>query len=217
MVCAGINDAQGMAAGREVEGNRLDLRMVLIKEIDGHQIAHSGSSLVHQAAGLAEEHILRVLADLGNLCLGDLGTEEQVVDDGTNQHLISRGRRKAGAGQDGGFAVSIKALDCTTKLGKSCCHTADQRRGGIDFLFLGGQLRHIDLTEGISLGENTDHAGAVFTDSRHRIQIHRRSQDTATLMVRVVAADLGTAGCRKIPGGFAAKGGCKAGIQGIFL
>ena len=86
-----VDDAQGMAAGGKVKVHRLDDRMVLVQEIDGHQVAHGGGHLVHQAAGLAEEHVLRVLADHSNLRLGHFAIKEQAVDDGSDQHLVSGG------------------------------------------------------------------------------------------------------------------------------
>ena len=68
-----------MAAGGEIEVHRGDDGVVLVKEVDGHKIAHGGGGLVHQAAGLAEEHVFRVLADLGNLRLAHPIVEEQAV------------------------------------------------------------------------------------------------------------------------------------------
>ena len=206
-----------MTAGCKVKIHRLDDRVILVKEIDGHKIAHGGSRLIHQTTGLTEEHILRILADLGNLSLSHSGIKEQMVDDGADQHLVSSGRRQTAAGKNGRFTVSVKTLHLAAQLCKAGGHTADQRRCGIDLLFLGGQFLHIDLAAGIAFGKNADQISAVFPDGSHRIQIHRSSQHTTSLMVGVIAADLGTARCGEVTGGFTAKGGSEALIEGRFL
>ena len=77
---------------------------------------------------------------------------EQMIDDGTNQHFISSGRGQTTAGQNSRFAVSVEALHLAAELYKAGRYTTDQRRRGIDLIFLGGQILHIDLTTGIPLG-----------------------------------------------------------------
>ena len=217
MVSTGIDDAQGMTAGCKIKIHRLDDRMIFVKEIDGHKIAHGGSGLVHQTTGLAEEHIFRILADLGNLSLSHSGIKEQMVDNGADQHLIGSGGRQTAAGKNGGFAVSVEALHLAAQLCKAGGHTTDQRRCGVDLLFLGGQFLHIDLAAGIALGKNADQISAVGADGSHRIQIYRGSQHTTSLMVGVIAADLGTSRCGEVTGGFTAEGGSEALIEGRFL
>ena len=217
MVSAGIDDAQGMTAGGKIKGNGFDHGMILIEEVDGHQVSDCGSGLIHQTTGFSEEHILRILADLSNLCLGNLGIKEQMVDDGADQHLISSRRAEAAAGQDCGFAVSVKALHFTAKLCKTGSNATDQCGCGVDLVFLRGQFLHVDLTAGVALGENTNQIGAVFTDSSNSIQIDSCGQNTATLMVGVVAANFCAARCGKIPGRGATKCCRKTSIQRILL
>ena len=199
MVCTGVDDAQGMTASGEVKVHRLNDGIFLIQEINSHQAAHSGSRLIHQTAGLAEVHILGILADPGDLRLGYLAIKEQAVDDGADEHLIGSGRRKTGAGQHRGLHIGIKALYLAAKVSKPGCHTPDQRRGGVDFLGLNLQIGHIHLAHGIPLGLDADHIGTVDPDSRICIQIYRRSQHMTPLMVCMVTANFRTAGSGKIP------------------
>ena len=156
MAGSGVDDAQGMAAGRKIKVHRSDHWMLPVKEIDGHQITHGRSRLVHQTTGFAEKHILGILTDPGNLRRRYPGIKEQVVEDGADQHFIGGGRTETAAGQDGGFTIGVKAPD-------------------------------------------------------------RSSQHTAPLVIRMVAADFGTARRGEIAVRRAAKGCCKACIQLVFL
>ena len=70
VVGTGIQDAEGEARLREVHGHRLHDGLGGVGKINGDDVAHAGSHLVHQAAGLAEVDILCPLADL---CNGDGG------------------------------------------------------------------------------------------------------------------------------------------------
>ena len=212
-----IDDAQGVAAGGEVEVHGLDDGVVLVKEVDGHQVAHGGSGLVHQAAGLAEEDVFGILADLGNLRLADAAGEEQAVDDGTDKHLEGRGRAEAGARQDGGLAVGIKPGHGAAQLGEAGADTPHQGGGGIDFAFLGHQGFQRDGAQGVALGENPDGGGAVHPHRGPGIQVHRGGQHPAPLMVRMVAANLRPPGGGEIPLRRAAKGRGKARVQNFLL
>ncbi len=205
MAGPGVDDAQGVAAGGEIKVDGADGRLVLVKEVDGHQAAHSGGRLIHQAAGLAEKHIFRVLADLGDLRLGNPAVKEQVVDDGADEHLVGGGGAEAGARQHRGLAVGIEALDLTAQLHEPGRHAPDQSGSGIDLVFHGGQILQIHFTQGVTLGLDADDVGAVGPHRRHGVQIHRAGQDPAPLMVRVVAADLRPAGSGKISGSYSSK------------
>ena len=213
VVRPGIDDAQGVARGGEVEVYGADVRMVLVREVDGHQAAHSRGRLVHQAAGLAEEHVLSVLADLGDLRLGHPGIKEQVVDDGANQHLEGSRRTEAGTGQNRGLAVSIEAPHLAAQLDEPCRHAPNQSRGVVNLRRHRLQGIQADLAQGVSLGLDPDHIGAIGANRRHRIQIHGTSQNTAPLMVRMVAADLRAARRGEVTLRRFAKGGGKTGIQ----
>ena len=217
MAGPGIDDAQGMATGGKVEVHRGDHRVVLVKEIDAHQIAHSGGGLVHQTAGLAEEHILRILANPRNLRLAHPAIEEQVVDDGADEHLVGCGGAEAGAREHRGGAVGIKALNLAAQLGKPGSHPPNQGGGGVHFLRLGLQAGQLHLGHGIALGQNPDGSGAIYPYRRQGIQIHRRRQYPAPLMVGVVAADLRPSRSRKIPLRLPPKGLPEPGIQCLLL
>ena len=104
-----------MTAGGEIKGNGCDFRAILVEKVDGDQVAHSGSGLIHEAAGLSKEYILGVLTDLGNFCLGYLGIKEQMVDDGADQHLVGGRGRKTAAGKNRGLAIGVKAFDCANR------------------------------------------------------------------------------------------------------
>ena len=212
-----VDDAQGMAAGRKIEIHTADPRLILMEEIDGHQAAHGRRGLIHQAAGLAEEHILGILADHGDLRRIDPAVEEQVVEDGADEHLIGRGRTEAGAGEYRRFCVGIEALDFTAQLHKPGGYAPDQRGGTVDLLRLGREDVQIHLAQGIALGLDADNIRAVAADSRPGIQVHCRGQDTTPLMVGVVAADLRPAGGRKVTLRSTAESGGEAGVQGLPL
>ena len=212
-----VDDAQGMAAGGEIKVHRLDDRMVLIEEVNGHQIPYGRGGLVHQTAGLAEEDVLGVLADLGNFRLGDLAAEEQPIDNGADQHLKGRGGAQAGAGKHRGLAVGIKARDLAAQLRKPGADAPNQSGSGVDFTFLGHQGVQGNGAEGITLGENANGIGAVDPHSRLGIQVDRRRQHPAPLMVRVVAADLRPPGSREIPLRRPAKGRGEAPVQNFLL
>ena len=130
MAGTGVDDAQGMTAGGEVEVHRMNHRGIFFEEVDGHQVAHGGSHLIHQTAGLAEEHVLGVLTNLGNLRLGHPGIKEQMVDDGANQHLKGCRGAEAGAGQHRGGAVGIEALHLASQLMEPSCHAPNQSEQG---------------------------------------------------------------------------------------
>ena len=121
-----------------------------------------------------------------------------MVYDGADEHLEGSRGAKTAAGQNGGFYVGIEAGEGAAQLGKSCRHTANEGRGGVDLCVHGGQLPGVHLAKGIALGENTDKGCAVYTDSRHGIQIHSRRQYTTPLVIGMVTADLCSAGSRKI-------------------
>ena len=78
VVGTGIQDAEGEARLREVHGHRLHDGLGGVGKINGDDVAHAGSHLVHQAAGLAKVDILCPLACL--LYTSDAADEEDSVD-----------------------------------------------------------------------------------------------------------------------------------------
>ena len=87
MVGTGIQDAQGQACLGKVHLHRFHIRVGGVGKINGDDVAHAGSHLVHQTAGLAKVDILRPLANLCDLDGGDLFGHEAVVQDHADQHL----------------------------------------------------------------------------------------------------------------------------------
>ena len=217
VACLAVNDAQGMAAGGKIEVHRFNDGMLPVKEIDGYQIAYGRGGLIHEAAGLAEEDILRVLADLGDFRLGNLSVKEQPIDNGADQYFKGGGGAQAGTGQHSGFAVGIKAGNGASQRSESGAHTPNQCGGGVDFIRLGGEGLQRNGAQGIALGEDPYGIGAVCPYSCLGIQIHGSGQHPAPLMVRVIAADFGTSGSGEIPLGFLTKLGNKPLVQDFFL
>ncbi len=86
---AGIQDAQAIARRGQVQGDLLHHRMGGVGKVNGHHAAHRGGGLIHQPAGLAEEDVLRVLADLSDLHRGVLSAGEEVKVNG--HHAAHRG------------------------------------------------------------------------------------------------------------------------------
>ena len=115
--------------------------------------------------------------------------EEQAIKNGADQHFISSRRGQTGAGQNGGFAVSIKALYLTAKLCKPGSNATNQSGGGIDLRSYGFHHGEVNLAHGIALGLDTDLVGAVDAYSCHSIQIDSTGQNAAMLMICMVAAD----------------------------
>ena len=217
VICPGVDDAQGMAGGGEIEVHRPDVRVSLVRKINGHQAAHRAGGLIHQAAGLAEEHILRILADLSHLGLGHPAGKEQMIDDGADEHLKGRGGAQTGAGQHRGLAVGVKAPNLAAQLGEPSRHAPDEGRRRVDLRRHRLQIVQIHLTQRVALGLDTNHVCPADTDSRHRVQVYRAGQHPTPLMIRVIAADFRASGSGKIPLGFPAEGGGKAGIQSRFV
>ena len=90
VVRAGIEDAGRIAAVGKVKFHTLDQRRLRIGKVDEDQPADARGRLVHQAAGLAEIDILRVLADLRDLDRGQLPVKKQLVQNRADQHLERR-------------------------------------------------------------------------------------------------------------------------------
>ena len=212
-----VDDAQGMATGREIKIHWFNDGMLLVEEVNGHQIAHGRSRLIHKAAGLAEEDILGILANLGNFRLADLPLKKQAVDNGSDEHLKGSGRTQAGAGQHRALAVGIKARHPAAQLCKAGADAPHQGGGRIDFLLLGHQAVQRHGAQRIALGENAHGLGPVDPDCSLGIQVYGCRQNPAPLVVRMVAANLCAAGCREIALRLSAESLSKALVQNFLL
>ena len=194
VVGTGIQDAEGEARLREVHGHRLHDGLGGVGKINGDDVAHAGSHLVHQAAGLAKVDILCPLADLCNGDGGDLFGHEAVVQDHADQHLKGgRGRNTAAFGHVGGD-VHVQTRKCCAALTESFAFAAQQGSGGVLLLLAGGQVIKVDDAQVVPLALHAQLVQAVGGGSSNHINVHAACQHTAMLMVGVVAADLGAAG-----------------------
>ena len=188
VVGAAVDDAQGVAKGREIELQMLDDGLRGVGKVDRDDAADGGGHLIHQAAGLAEILVFDLLPEPGDLD-GVQARAAEPTGDRPQQHLKGGRGGETAARQHRGADIGVKARLEPGKGGDA----ADQGGGGPEFPGADGQIVQRDLAEGITLGEDTDHALAVLGDGGHGLQIDGPGQDPAELMVGVVAADLGAA------------------------
>ena len=189
---AGVQNAQGIAAGVEIHVQRLHHRVGRVRKVDGHHAAHGGGGLIHQAAGLSEEHILRVLADLRQLHGGTMPLPEQLIEHRSHQHLKGGGGAESAALGDGGGHIHVQppALQVAAHLLHPGRHAPDQRRRGVFLPLLRSQLPKGYLRHGIALRQRADNAAVGDGCRRQNVQIHGGGQHTAPLVIGVVAAQL---------------------------
>ena len=140
-----------------------------------------------------------------------------MVDDGADENLVGRRGAQTGAGQNGGFAVSVEARHGAAKLREPRRHAPDQGGGGVDLRFPGCQLGKLHRGHGIPLGEDADGVGTVDSHRRLGVQIDGSGQHSAPLMIGVVAADLRPSGGGEITLRRSTEGSGKAGIQSSLL
>ena len=195
MAGTGIDDAESIAFLCQVEIDLLNDGLLHIGKIDGNNTADRGGGLIHQAAGLAEPVVLGLLAHLGDLhCIKGIVTIE-IVENDTCQGLESGRGGKAGAAQHAAGAIGIKTADCKTAGFRLSCHAADQ--GSCRFLFGFHRIcvGQIDFDHAVAFRKEPDYIFAVGRRRCHSIQIYACRQNTAALVVGVVAADLCASGC----------------------
>ena len=209
MICAGIDDAEGVAAGGKVKVQRLHHGMGSIGKVDGHDAAHGGGHLVHQAAGLAEIVIFGILADLGDLNGGETAAV-QTVDDRPQQDLKGGRGGEPAARQDPGSHIGVKAADRMAKLRDPGGHAANEAQRRAKFLGADLQLVQRYGAERIALRLDADHTLPIGSDGGQRVHADSAGQHPAQLMIRVVAAQLRTAGGGEEIARGAAKAGRKA-------
>ena len=136
MAALGIADAHDKAMLGQVDLGLAHHRVFGILEIDGNDAAHRAGCLVHQTAGLAEENILGILADLGNADLPELLHIIVIVlaaEDGPDTDLKGSRAGKAGAPQHVAGGVGIKAAHLAAVVEDPHRHAADQGRGMLGF------------------------------------------------------------------------------------
>lgn len=174
----------------KIEVQPLHLRLFRVGKVDGDDVADRRGRLIHQAAGLSEIDVLRILADLRDLHRCGGRSVEKHVDDRPQQHLKGRGAGKSAARQHRRGHIGVKALELTSELREPRRYAAHQRRRRVLLLRAHSQLVQRHLTQGIPLRQDADRVPAIFSDRRARIEIDRRRQHTAVLMIGVIAAQL---------------------------
>ena len=167
-------------------------RVGCIREVDGHHAAHGGGGLIHQAAGLSEEHILGVLADLRQLHRGTMPLPEQLIEHRPQQYLEGGGGAEAAALGHGGGHIYVQppAPQVAAHLAHAGGHAPDQRRRGVFLPLLRSQLPKGYLRHGIALGQHADNTAVGDGCRRQNVQIHGGGQNAAPLVIGVVAAQL---------------------------
>ena len=169
-----------------------------ILEVDGDNAAHGAGSLIHQTAGLAEEHILGKLTDLGNF---DLIQQLHIVavvlaaQDGTHADLKGGGAGQPGAAQHAAGGVAVKAAHLAAGIQNALGNAADEGGRMLRLVGLGrqdGKIHIINFFKAVGL--HTDDVFLVGGNHRHNVQVDRACQNHTVVVVGVVAADFGTTG-----------------------
>ena len=193
MLAAGAHHAHREALGAEVIAYGLHSGGVLAEVLDG-QAAHGACHLVHQAAGLAKVDVLGEAGYAGVL----LGVDDPAVVqrvEGAHQHdLEGRRGRQAAALEHGAGHTGVHAADLIAQIYQPRCDAANQCQGGLLFVVVDGKVAQVHL-EGIgeALGVQRHPFIVPGRDGRHGIQVHRRRQHPAVLVVGVVAHHLSAA------------------------
>ena len=168
-------------------------------EVDGDNAADGAGGLVHQAAGLAEEHILGILADLGNLDLVELLHVIVVVlaaQDSTDADLKGCGAvtDRSRAARCWSCGAEIKAAHLAARIHDALGDAADQGRGVLGLARLRDEVGDIDVVNFVKAQRlDADDIFLIRGDDGHHIQVDRACQHHAVVVVGVVAADLGAA------------------------
>ena len=178
----------------KVEIHRRHLRRGGIGKVNGDDTAPGRGHLVHQAAGLAEEAVFRVLAHDGEIRGGERARTEKTVHNRADEHLKGRRGGKAAALENVRGDISIKAGDGEAALCRLGADPAHQGGSGTLFTLHGGQRFQREGEHVVALGLDAHGLLAVCRRCRQHVHIHRGRQHLAPLVIRVVAADLGSAG-----------------------
>ena len=209
MVCAGVEDAEGQTSLGEVHSHRLHHGLCGAGEVDGDDVAHAGSHLVHQAAGLAEVDVLSPLADLRDGDGGDLLGHKAVVQDDADEHLKGGRRGDTASLRHVGRDVNVQTGQLCAPLGEGGALAAQQGGGGVLLFLVGLEVVQINDAQIIALALDAELVLVVGGCGGDHVDVHAAGQHPAMLIVGVVAADLGAARC-------AVKAGLSVGAEGLF-
>ena len=100
------------------------------------------------------------------------------------------GGRKTAARQHVRDNIRIKAAERIPAPRKARGDSAHQRGGGVPLLRARRELIDGHRDRRVAFGYNADAAIVIFGDGGFRIERHRRGEDKAVLMIRMVAAKL---------------------------
>ena len=124
-----VDDAQGVAQGGGVQRHLFHLGRG-DAQVHGHGAANGAGRLIHQAAGLAEPLILRLLGHHGQLHGGDGFVTEKAVQHLAHQHLKGGAAGKAGTGGNMGIHADVAAGHGKALLPQQLRHALHQGAGG---------------------------------------------------------------------------------------
>ena len=190
----GVDDAQGVAKAAEIHLHPPQIRVVGILEVNDDHAAGGTGHLVHEAAGLAEVDIFRVLPYLGKLCGGEGPAAEKLVHDGGGKNLKGGGGAQTAAPEDPGGGVGVESPHGIAQLSKPGGHPTKKGDRVAGLLFFHGEVRKIHLRQAVMAGFDADGLAVVGYHAGNGVQVDAGGQAVAVLMVGVVAAQLCPAG-----------------------
>ena len=195
VVTAGIDDAEVVACGGHIEGQRLDDGCGGIRKVDGHDTAHGTGHLIHQTAGLSKEHVFGVLRDLGDRHLIHLPTVVEVRQDGTH-HILKGGRGgQSRSLEHRGHGAGIESANGIPVIQKSLAHTCDEGGGGAELGLVGGGIGgdlYGILAEAV-VPHTDDPIGAGRGHGQH-VQTDGGGDDSSQIMIGMVTRQLTATG-----------------------
>ena len=194
MVGADLNEHERIAVILKVELELLGLRSSLILKVHVGEAAQAHSRLIHKTAGLAVIVVLGALAHLGERDGLNGGRAPERLHGAAVSRLDSGGARKAATRGDGAGKGKVEALGLNAQSSDFVGHTAHEACGRALLGLLNIQRVERDLKRGIALVGNADLVGIGCHGDAVNGDIERAGDNVATLVVGVVAADLGTAG-----------------------
>ena len=194
MAASRVDDDRHVPASTEVRAYGPHPGMGKILKVDGHEPAQRAGGLVHEPAWLAEVFVFRKLGDERDLDAADPASVGEVVEDRRNEHLVRSRRAEARAFQDVTGHACAESSDRVTGVPRPGRHAPRESRRGAELRNLARQVVDADLMARVSFAFDCDAAIRGRRGDGDCIQIHRRGEHPAAIVIGVVAADLRTAG-----------------------
>ena len=194
VVAARIHDAEVVARARNIKIDLFDHGFLRVGKVDGNDPADGAGNLIHQSAGFAEEYVLRILREFGDLHVVHASVVVEVAQNVADHILKRRGRRNPRAFEHIGSRISVKAADGMTVLAEACRHARDQSPRAFGFPVRGCaedvDVYHV-LAEAFAL--DTDHAPLAFCGNGNDVEVNRRGDHTTVVVVGMVAREFASA------------------------